>query len=445
MRYIWFALGLLVAAAAGASFYDGRFSLEELSTNLTSPVGTCTVSGIKDKFLVIELGGLAWLFVNGTKLDKPFLNISSQIAVGHMRGLKACVFDSDFANHRYLYLSYMMRPDQADPTGPTTGRVSKFKVNESFTGVTEETPILGSVKSNGCKGRDINPIQEDVICNDNKGHNLGGLLMDEQGHLYVGLADDGTTDGAKHGWLDVMYVQNPGFLAGKVLRVTRDGKAVEGNPYYSSSQASADDNASKVYSIGLHNPWRIFYSEAWDKTFVISVGEAQFESVYALSPGKNMGWPCTQAIKNGDALDEYPVCRKIANEMDAGFNSLWDSAKEGSSARSCITGALQVSNRSWPAEFQETFLFADYCNDYVFTVDVDRTTLKKIGEPAEFASGMGAIVDFREHPDGYVYVLTFFPGALHRIKYDKTATDEKSKEVVGSCSISALSRFSFIS
>ncbi|KAJ8906289.1 hypothetical protein NDN08_002782 [Rhodosorus marinus] len=445
MRPVLFAMGLLVTAAAGASFYDESFSLEELSTNLTFPVGTCVVSGSQDKFLVIELGGLAWLFVNGTKLDTPFLNISSQIAVGHMRGLKACAFDSDFSNHRYLYLSYMMRPDQADPTGPTTGRVSKFRVNESFTGVTEETPILGRVKSNGCKGHDINAIEEDVICNDNKGHNLGGLLMDKQGHLYIGLADDGITDGAKDGWLDLMYVQTPGYLAGKILRVTRDGKAVEGNPYYSGNQTSLDDNASKVYSIGLHNPWRMFYSEAWDRIFVVNVGEAEFESVYALSPGKNIGWPCTQAIKNGEALDDYSVCQKIANEMDAGFNSLWDSTKEGSPGSSCITGALQVSNRSWPAEFQEAFLFADYCNDYIFLVDVDRTKLKKLDEPADFASGMGTIVDFREHPDGYVYVVTFFPGAVHRIKYDKKATDGKSKEVIGSCSISALNRFSFIS
>mmetsp|Transcript_10044 Transcript_10044/g.14491 ORF Transcript_10044/g.14491 Transcript_10044/m.14491 type:complete len:444 (-) Transcript_10044:305-1636(-) len=442
MRYVWFSIGLLVTAAAGASFYDESFSLEELSTNLTFPVGTCVVSGSQDKFLVIELGGLAWLFVNGTKLETPFLNISSQIAVGHMRGLKACAFDSDFSNHRYLYLSYMMRPDQADPTGPTTARVSKFKVNDAFTGVTEETPILGRVKSNGCKGHDINPIEEDVICNDNKGHNLGGLLMDKHGHLYVGLADDGTTDGARHGWRDVMYAQTPGYLAGKILRVTRDGKAVEGNPYYSARQTGLDDNASKVYSLGLHNPWRMFYSEAWDRTFVINVGEADFESVYAMSPGKNMGWPCTQAIKNGEALDDYSVCQKIANELDAGFNSLWDSAKEGSTGKSCITGALQISNRSWPAEFQDSFLFADYCNDRVFVVDVDRTKLKKLDGPADFASGMGTIVDFREHPDGQVYVVTFYPGAVHRIKYDKKAT---TKEVIGSCSISALNQFSFIS
>lgn len=115
-----------------------------------------------------------------------------------------------------------------------------------------------------------------------RSHN-GGRLLWHNGTLFVTLGEHtrGVEPLEKR-----MAAQDPGRLAGKVLRMLRDGSPAPGNP------AESDDRFHPlVYSYGHRNPFGI----DWDSrrgVIVISDPAADHnEEVSHVPKGANLGWP----------------------------------------------------------------------------------------------------------------------------------------------------------
>ena len=101
-------------------------------------------------------------------------------------------------------------------------------------------------------------------------YNGGRVAVGPDGHLYV------TT-----GWTeDRRLPQDLGSLAGKVLRMTRDGRVPGDNPF----------EGSYVYSYGHRNPQGL----AWDgagRLFLSEHGQSGRDEINLVRPGANHGWP----------------------------------------------------------------------------------------------------------------------------------------------------------
>ncbi|KAJ8907493.1 hypothetical protein NDN08_007604 [Rhodosorus marinus] len=416
---------LLFTAGLAVNFNDPQFELTTVDSDVSTPIGTVFVHGDKEKYLLLELSGVVWLYVNNVKQEQPFLNISSQVAFYGARGLKSCTFDYDFDNYRYLYCSYVNKPPQGDASSPTTGSVSRFVVNSAFTKATFQKVILGTVTSSpGCLNTTLNPIEDDVICIDRNKHSMGGMTMDKEGHLYVAIGDDGSSAGFIP---ELMVVQENGYLTGKILRVDRNGKGVSGNPWFTSG-VSKNENIAKQWNLGIRNAWRFHYSEVDDVVYSINVGEASWESLYALEKGKNFGWPCTQGPIYDLPMMNYTVCQEIQDgKIEAGFNSIWDYAHFfGEPAGTCIVDVMQNTNPDWPSEYSNWLFVVDYDNDWIYRLKVN-STFDMVEGPIEFASGVGSIVNMQPHPDGYVYLTSYKLNTLYRIEY---VEDTSPPEVV---------------
>ncbi len=117
-------------------------------------------------------------------------------------------------------------------------------------------------------------------------YNGGRIAIGPDGHLYV------TTGWTENGALP----QDLGSLAGKILRMTRDGGAPKG------VVPSGDE---LVYSYGHRNPQGLAWSAVGD-LFVAEHGQTGNDEINLIKPGANYGWPLVSGNEKRDIM-EPPV------------------------------------------------------------------------------------------------------------------------------------------
>jgi glucose/arabinose dehydrogenase len=101
--------------------------------------------------------------------------------------------------------------------------------------------------------------------------NGGGLAFGPDGMLYAATGDAGTPAAAT----DLKS------LAGKVLRMSPDGKPAPGNP-----------SGTLVYASGLHDPQAV----TWDvlKHMYVTDAGTNWDEINLVQPGKDYGWPAVE-------------------------------------------------------------------------------------------------------------------------------------------------------
>jgi glucose/arabinose dehydrogenase len=112
-------------------------------------------------------------------------------------------------------------------------------------------------------------------------HNGGRLEIGPDGHLYAGTGDTG----------DTSLSQDPDSLGGKVLRLTLDGKPVDG---------------SLVFSRGHRNVQGLAF-DARGRLYAVEFGQNRFDEVNQVVAGSNGGWPDVEGAGDGGGRFLAPV------------------------------------------------------------------------------------------------------------------------------------------
>ncbi len=383
------------------------------------------------------------------------LDIKSKVNSAQDRGLLDIALHPDLANNPYLYMFYVVDPaDDAGKTGnagPDGGgnrysHVVRYTLDvaSGYKSVVagSDVIILGSAgntladisgagaidSTSDISARDSElaaggGYKQDYLKVDARSHAGGSLEFGPDGKLYIS-----TGDGTSFNLVDPrsLSVQDTNSLAGKILRVdplTGDGLA--DNPFYSGG--SLDVNSAKVYQLGLRNPFSISFDKV-GQLFITDTGWNNFEEVNTGGPGANFGWPYYEGGDNGVLLQTFgyrdlpsapAFYQQVANgqiKITAAFRGFSHTSSDPGFQVQGIVGADDVIRSPvYPTELQNDYVFADYSQGEIYSVDVnDRQSVKFLAQ----LPGLGP-VHYKQGPDGYLYYVSIETGKIGRIEITK--------------------------
>lgn len=312
------------------------------------------------RIFVLERAGKIKVIKNGQLLPTPFADLPSEDTGD--RGLIGIAFDPDFgdSNH-YVYFYY---------TGhDLLNHLVRFSAADD---VGADGPLE--------LFRTSSPSQ--LL------HVGGSIRFGPDGKLYFAVGDNG--NGALAQELD-----NP---HGKILRINKDGSIPADNPF-----AGQPGKLGAIWAYGFRNPWRFQFDSATNELYGGDVGNFSWEEVNHIVKGGNYGWPIHEGMCTSG-------CAGYINPIHAYPHA-------GESA--AVTGGPVYRSDMFPAEYRGDLFFGDYAKGFIKHADLDANG--NITAVHDFDDQAGSVVDMKVAPDGSLYYLTFYPGALYRVSYNTTS------------------------
>ncbi|MBI2102460.1 PQQ-dependent sugar dehydrogenase [Candidatus Woesearchaeota archaeon] len=159
-------------------------------------------------------------------------------------GLLGIAVDPEFEDNKFIYLYYIHK---------NKNRVSRFRLD---TILKDEIILLDNIPSA-------------------RFHDGGRIKFGPDGKLYITTGDA----------TDPSSAQDINSLAGKILRINKDGTIPQDNPF---------QNA--VYSYGHRNPQGLAWHPQTGGLYAAEHGQNRNDEINLIEKGKNYGWPqeCTE-------------------------------------------------------------------------------------------------------------------------------------------------------
>jgi glucose/arabinose dehydrogenase len=192
------------------------------------------------------------------------------VKIGGEGGLHGVAVDPDFNSNNYIYLYYTYSGNGNN----TLNRVVRYKLQNN------------------------NLSNEKIIVDQIPGasnHDGGRIKFGPDKNLYI------TTGDAQ----EPSLAQNRNSLAGKILRVTREGEAAPGNPF-----------GNRIYSWGHRNSQGITWDNEgrlWSTEHGRSGIQSGLDELNLIEAGKNYGWPEIEGNETRQEM-ESPVINSGAND-----------------------------------------------------------------------------------------------------------------------------------
>jgi glucose/arabinose dehydrogenase len=231
----------------------GPLRLDTVATGLSHPWGAAFLPD--RRLLVTERAGRLRLVAADGTLSAPLSGLPS-IEAGGQGGLLDIALAPDFADTRQLYFCQAA----LTPQGALT-RLVRARLDAQSTGLEQVTPLL-----------DATPAQP-------QGRNHFGcrIVFAPDGHVFLSTGDRFVTK---------MRGQRLDDLAGKVLRLTRDGAPAPGNPFLGQAGVRPE-----IWSYGHRNPQGLAFNPATGSLWEAEFGPRGGDEVNIIRPGVNYGWP----------------------------------------------------------------------------------------------------------------------------------------------------------
>ena len=398
------ALFVGVIPIPAAAVLPSGFEFETVVEGLNLP--TTAAFAPDGRIFVAEKDGTVRVVKNGVLLPVPLVRLSDVNAYGD-RGLIGMAVDPNFFSNGYLYLSYTYENTPgADFAGVKTGRIVRVTVDGDSADEATKVVLVGSEGGNiATPSCDDFPVGTDCIPSDAPSHSVGGLRFGPDGKLYATLGD-----GAHFDYLDprMLRAQNIDSLAGKMLRINTDGTAPSDNPFYN---GDPNANRSKVYVYGVRNMFRFNFRPGIGTLYGGDVGWNLWEEINIVTPGANFGWPCREGT--GPTEGGFSEC-----DAPGAIDPVYTYRHDSTTGAGSITSGAFPANAAYPPEFDNSFFFGDYAQNWIKRAEFSGgNVFLGVNDFGFGDDGTNGPVEFITGPDGNIYFLAIYTGALVRITH----------------------------
>lgn len=380
LRAAALALGCAGLLAAWPARPDAEIAGEVVASGLTQPLFATAPAG-DGRLFVVERPGRVRILLGGAVLERPFLDISTQVSTAGERGFLGLAFDPDYAWSGLFYAYY------TNLSGNSV--LARFQVSED--------PDLADAAS-----QEILLVVDQPFPN----HNGGTVAFGADGYLYWGLGDGGLANDPFEN------AQNPQSLLGKMLRLDVSGgpgspaRVPADNPFVG-NPAFRDE----IWSLGLRNPYRFSFDRENGDLWIADVGQARQEEVDfepAGAGGRNYGWDVMEGrLCNAQDPAPAPPCFDPSLTLPV--------LTYGHSLGHCsVTGGF-VYRGPLPG-IRGLYFFGDYCTGDIWSYDprsgVWRLRNAELRPPL---TGRFRLVGFGEDGAGELYAV-HQTGSVFRIR-----------------------------
>lgn len=249
-------------------------------------------------------------------------------------GLLGMAVDPDFKENGFVYVYYTY-----EDNGGLLNKVVRFKMKEL--GLVDEVVILDKIPGA-------------------RFHNGGRIKFGPDGRLYITTGDA----------LEQMLAQDINSLAGKILRINKDGSIPKDNPF-----------GNEVFSYGHRNPQSVAWHPITKELFSTEHGATRNDEVNIIKPGKNYGWPVVECY-NGEGYEAPILCFSEVTVAPSG-------------------GTFSSGDK---LPWRNNLFFASLRGQHLHRVAFDED-YRTVLDDEVLLKGYGRIRDVIEH-EGYLYVAT---------------------------------------
>jgi hypothetical protein len=330
-----------------------------VAEDLPFPVQVVTRPADSSTFVVTKDGRIWGMQENGVS-DQPLLDIRVRVTNSGERGLLSMAWHPTDPSRFFVHYS--------DSQGDT--RVEEYTVGSDGTADPNGRLILSAAQ----------PAPN---------HNGGSLLFGPDGFLYLALGDGGGAGDTFHNG------QSTDDLLGSMSRIDVD----QGDPYAipADNPFAGGGGSPEVWSIGLRNPWRVWFDEGL--LYIADVGQGSYEEVNvvpASEGGLNFGWPIAEGLH----------CYEPSSGCDVNGTELPILEVSHSDSNTCsITGGVVYRGSAIP-ELAGHYFYSDFCGAWL------RSFLYANGEATEQTDWTeqvgrpGSVTSFGVGGDGEMYITT---------------------------------------
>jgi glucose/arabinose dehydrogenase len=458
---------------------SGKFALDTVASGLDEPTAFDWTSDQKQMFIA-QKNGVVRVLDNGKLLATPFIDISGQVNDTRDRGLLGIAVHPDFGKSptgkNYVYLLYTYDPPETNPNNPKNNANSTLdnpdqngnrtaqlirvtadpKTNYTTAIAGSQFVLLGTNATwnnishpdgnstnvslgyapsgilNKDTGKPFTSLQDylnnldkvqniqNFIANDSESHSVGAVRFGTDGSLFVSLGDGTSYNGIDPRAIRVQDIDN---LSGKILHIDAiTGQGLSNNPFYNGDPNS---NRSKVYNLGLRNPFRFTIDKKTNTPVIGDVGFDTYEEVNVGKPGANFGWPFYEG-----GLDANGNIVSLQQPKYATLNAAKDFYSSGKtvtapvytykhfSSNSIVLGDFYTGN-TFPSIYQGALFVGDFSQGTIDALTFDSqgklTSVKRFASPAD-TPNLGVPTQITTGLDGNLYYANLTGGEIDRFR-----------------------------
>lgn len=350
-----------IAGVKTKTRYEGKV----ISKSLNRPWG---ITSLPDgRFLITEKEGTMRIATTGGQVSEPVTGLPA-VNSGGQGGLLGLTIDPQFSRNRMVYWVFSERTADGNLTAVAKGSLSQDEKRiENATVIYRALPAYNGTLHYG-----------------------GRIIFDRTGNLIV-------STGERSDMVTRPQAQQLNSANGKLVRITKEGKAPISNPFIGRAGAKPE-----LYSYGHRNGQGLAFhpetGELWENEF----GPRGGDELNLIKPGKNYGWP---TITYGLEYSRKKVGSGITQQ--AGLEQpvyYWDPVLSPS-------GMTFYNGKNMP-EWKNNLFIGGLNSNHIARLVIRNN--KVVGEERILAGEGQRFRDVTQGKDGALYAITD-EGRLYRI------------------------------